>query len=277
MSNIKRTTSEVVCEDDSRYNELNDIIKQGLGTFLEVGEALSEIREKKLYRVEFTTWDKYLEQKHGIQRQYASRLINAKSIMGELEEMLPTGDISILPQNESQMRPLSRLKSPEDRKKAWGEAVAAAAGHHPTQVLVAEKVSGLIPARREPVSEVTATVIAETVTIGETKTAILRDGSEVADALWVEGYIDAEVGQQYLDKIAKSPSMSEAEIVSLQRSCLAIFAELNNLHEKHTTKDMRNGMKLLFRETLHNLPIVAAKPGDMEPSPCESVDAEEEN
>jgi hypothetical protein len=66
----KNSITDQSNHDASEYNKLNETIKAGLATFLEVGSALAEIRDRRLYRVEFETWDDYLEKKHGLKRQY---------------------------------------------------------------------------------------------------------------------------------------------------------------------------------------------------------------
>jgi hypothetical protein len=55
--------------------ELEHIIERGKTTFIEVGEALAEIKERGLYKPE--AWGDYVKRKYGFTRQYAHRLIQA--------------------------------------------------------------------------------------------------------------------------------------------------------------------------------------------------------
>jgi hypothetical protein len=55
--------------------ELEHIVEKGKATFIEVGEALAEIKERGLYKPE--AWGDYVKRKYGFTRQYAHRLIQA--------------------------------------------------------------------------------------------------------------------------------------------------------------------------------------------------------
>ncbi len=251
--------------DANRYAALNKTIIAGLTTFLEVGSAFAEIKGRRLYRVEFETWDDFLKKKHGLTRQHASRLIKAKEVVSELEEkMLPIGNISRLPNNEAQVRPLFRLKSPEERSRAWINAVEAAGENQPTAEVVSQEVRAMLPevvksrikkVSREPTSQVGDR---------ETESAVLHDGSQVPDSLWVEGYIDSGTAQRKLDEIGNQPALKPEEKLSLQKLFIDLVAGLNTLHEEHPTKEMRKGILSLFQLILPNLHLVVSKPGDWE-------------
>lgn len=94
-------------------------IKQGLETFIEVGTALMSIRDKKLYRAVFGTFEEYCRGKWGMSRIHAHRLIESAEVAVNL---LPIGNI--LPRTESQARPLTSLE-PEVQREAWREVVEA--------------------------------------------------------------------------------------------------------------------------------------------------------
>jgi len=97
-------------------------ISRGLHTFLEVGEALQQIRDKRLYRTEFQTFDGYCKLKWGMGRQYAYRLIGGAEVAGNLVSSI--GDTA-LPTKEAHTRELSKL-APEAQPVAWLKAVQAA-------------------------------------------------------------------------------------------------------------------------------------------------------
>jgi len=96
------------------------IIAKGLKVFVEVGQALLAIREQKLYREAFGTFEDYLRQRWDLSRSYAHRLIDAAEVT---ERLLPVGNI--LPMNEAQVRPLTSLP-PEQQQEVWTEAVNTA-------------------------------------------------------------------------------------------------------------------------------------------------------
>ena len=118
-------TGEVITIEESRdLTRLETTIAKGLQTFVEVGEALAEIRDRKLYRIEHGSFDDYLETKWKISRSRASRLIQA----AEVVKLLPTGN---RPATERQARPLATLP-PGQRAAAWSAAVKASPSGTPT-------------------------------------------------------------------------------------------------------------------------------------------------
>lgn len=87
-------------------------IERGLKVFYEVGAALLDIRDKRLYRETHKTFEDYCQQRWGMTPQHAGRLITAADITKNLE---PIGSI---PANEGQARPLAPL-SPEEQRAVW--------------------------------------------------------------------------------------------------------------------------------------------------------------
>ncbi len=85
--------------------ELEGIIERGLTTFVEVGSALMEIRDRKLYLGQYKTFDAYCRGRWGFQRTRAYQLMSAAEVV-----MSTNVDI----QNESQARELARLKDEEE-------------------------------------------------------------------------------------------------------------------------------------------------------------------
>ena len=103
--------SEMTVSDGVRLNQLEATIKKGSKAFIEVGLALAEIRDSKLYRVHFSTFDAYCQEKWGFKKVYASYLItSAETVVG-----LPEKSFTIV-NNEGQARALSSVPEP-DREK----------------------------------------------------------------------------------------------------------------------------------------------------------------
>ena len=103
-----------------RLAELETTIRQGLDTFLAVGSALLEIREARLYRAEFPTFEEYCIQRWDMKRAHAYRLMDAAQVAHNLS---PMGDI--LPTSERQARPLTRL-TPRLQREIWPLVVETA-------------------------------------------------------------------------------------------------------------------------------------------------------
>lgn len=97
--------------EQTRLKELEAVITRGLSTFVEVGIALIEIRDQRLYRQVFGSFEEYCRTKWKFTRQMGYRLIEAAKVIGELS---PIGD-KPLPVTESAIRPLTTLKTKQDR------------------------------------------------------------------------------------------------------------------------------------------------------------------
>jgi len=123
---IKHSDADgIITLDESRdLTHLENIIERGLDTFVEVGKALAEIRDRRLYRIEHKTFEAYCRDKWNMGRAYAHRLM----VAAETVEMLPMGD---KPQSERQTRPLTKLPK-EKRAEAWQKAVEASPTGQPT-------------------------------------------------------------------------------------------------------------------------------------------------
>src|SRR3954468_15009600 len=106
------------------FKQLELVIERGLHTFVEVGQALLEIRDRKLYRAEYPTFEEYCKQRWGWSKSHVNRQIDAA---GVIQNLTPIG---VIPQHESQARPLTSLP-PDDQRAAW-EAAVAANGPQPT-------------------------------------------------------------------------------------------------------------------------------------------------
>ena len=66
--------------DDQRLAELEKTIAKGKKTFVEVGLALAEIRDLRLYRRDYGGFEEYCREKWGWTRQHAYRLIEAAPV-----------------------------------------------------------------------------------------------------------------------------------------------------------------------------------------------------
>lgn len=102
-----------------RLAHCEGIIKRGLHTFLEVGEALREIRDERLYEVSKygRTFEEYAHNRFGLSRPHAYRYIDAADVQDALS---PIGDR--IP-NESIARALVPLKDkPEKLRETWKRA-----------------------------------------------------------------------------------------------------------------------------------------------------------
>lgn len=93
-------------------------IANGLQTFKEVGCALADIRDRRLYRGDYGTFEDYCRERWNLSRTHADRMITASQVA---KEMAPIGVIS----TESQARaiaPVLRDHGPEVAAEVLREA-----------------------------------------------------------------------------------------------------------------------------------------------------------
>jgi hypothetical protein len=122
------------------------IIAQGMQTFVEVGHALLAIREQRLYRQAYQTFEDYLRQRWDLSRPRAYQLIDAAQVVDTVST-----SVDIVPMNEAQARPLASL-SPEQQREVWQEAVKTAppSGITAKHVQAIVKRAKVIPAATKP-------------------------------------------------------------------------------------------------------------------------------
>src|ERR671933_1531060 len=73
-------TSALSEQEGARLHELEQVIEQGLQTFRQVGEALLEIRDRRLYRAEHSTFEAYLAARWGMARRTGYTYIEAAHV-----------------------------------------------------------------------------------------------------------------------------------------------------------------------------------------------------
>jgi preprotein translocase subunit SecD len=115
------------------------VIESGLKSFIEVGRALLEIRDGRLYRLTHDTFEDYCQERWDMSRRYANMLVAAADVVDDLGTTVPK------PQNESQVRPLTKLPETQ-RAAAWKEAVETAPNGKVTAAHVEKVVATRLPA-----------------------------------------------------------------------------------------------------------------------------------
>lgn len=123
-------------DEEAKLVRLEETISQGMLCFVEVGKALLEIRDERLYRQTHDTFQNYCTQKWGFGRSYADRLIAYTKVT---DVLTPTG-VKIT--SERQIRSLTHLQ-PEQQKEVWEKAVESAPDGKVTAKHVAEAVADM--------------------------------------------------------------------------------------------------------------------------------------
>lgn len=142
--------------ESERLGELETQIGHGMQTFWQVGTALLEIRDARLYRAGWRTFEEYLRGRWGMERAHGYRLMDAAGVVSSLVDAAPpVGDIP-LPANERQARPLADLPG-DVAQAAWAAAVTQADGAQPTaadvEAAVQDAIAALPPERQRQVVE----------------------------------------------------------------------------------------------------------------------------
>ncbi len=111
-----------------RLAELETVIERGLQTFIEVGSALMEIRNSRLYRQMYATFEEYCQERWDLRKSRTYQLMDAAEVVENLKSStiveLSSGHTP-LPANEAQARPLAKLGL-EMQRQAWQKAVETA-------------------------------------------------------------------------------------------------------------------------------------------------------
>lgn len=126
------------------------VIETGLFYFFEVGSALLTIRDSKLYRATYATFEAYCSDMWGMSKPRAYQLIDAAKVK---DNLLSTS--VDLPATESQTRPLYSLP-PDQQASAWQKAVETApdgkvTAAHVQKVVREMRVRAPTPEPKKPV------------------------------------------------------------------------------------------------------------------------------
>lgn len=127
-----RTEESAVITTELELREV--VIERGLTTFIEVGQALMEIRDRRLYCQQHKTFEQYCIERWGMKRWNANYLIAASAVMDNLVDMSTSA-----PANARQAYPLSSL-APDVQRTVWQAALDTAPGGKVTAVHVQDTV-----------------------------------------------------------------------------------------------------------------------------------------
>jgi len=106
-------------KEQQEFTRHEIIIKAGMLNFFEVGFALCQIKEKRLYRETHDTFEDYCRERWDISRDYAYKQIAAASVIQNVDQGIQK------PETERQARPLAKLPA-EEQAPAWQKAVETA-------------------------------------------------------------------------------------------------------------------------------------------------------
>jgi len=186
-------------QESVRLCELERIIQKGKDTFVEVGTALSEIRDSRIYRATFKTFEEYCKERWDFNRDYVNKIIAASSVISNLDTMVSK------PTNERQARPLAQL--PADKQPAAWERAQE----------IAKEESKPVAARHveAAVLEVMPKEEPETLVVDESKTT-RRSPMKVVENCGMDKW---EYAKSYLDQINKNDESREKALKACMEYC----------------------------------------------------------
>lgn len=142
MSSLAQV-DEISIAESERLITLETTIEKGLRTFVEVGNALMEIRDNGLYRATFVTFEDYCRERWGIERRRAYQLMEAAQVVNNVNNCT-----QITPTNESQARPLTPLSS-QQQAEVWPLVVETAPNGKITAAHVQYTVDNYLDTERQ--------------------------------------------------------------------------------------------------------------------------------
>jgi hypothetical protein len=114
-------------EERARLAELEATIARGVRSFLDTGRALTEIRDARLYRERYATFDDYTRAEWGFRRSYAYEIMQAAEVAGRLSGVPDTP----APRSAGVAAELVPLRDePEKLTEVWQAATSTAAAAH---------------------------------------------------------------------------------------------------------------------------------------------------
>jgi hypothetical protein len=116
--------------------------------FFEAGKALAELRDRRLYRSTHKTFEEYCRDRFGHSRRQSYLLMDAAVVFDNLMEKCDPLD-HILPTNERQVRPMTKLE-PQEQQEVWVKAVKQAGGKVPPARIVKNVVQQIMERTQVP-------------------------------------------------------------------------------------------------------------------------------
>lgn len=114
--------------EKKRLSELESFITENLKTFYDVGSALREILDRRLFRETHTNFADYIRDNYDYQRAYGYRLIEAANVVDNVKKIIKLESVAhgrqsdLIPQNERQARTLAKYP-PEKQCEIWSTAL----------------------------------------------------------------------------------------------------------------------------------------------------------
>lgn len=124
--------------ETSKLSEYEETIERHIEAFWEVGNALMAIRDQKLYREDYKTFEQYCKERWAIERREAYKLIDSARVVQNVPILAQIGS------KQSHTAPLSPLP-PDQQREAYQKAKDTAPNGKVTAKHVQAVVEGMNP------------------------------------------------------------------------------------------------------------------------------------
>ena len=142
----KRQHHKLSAPERRQWQKALKAIEKGWKVFVEVGSALREIRNSRLYREDYDSWEAFCREVVGMSKTEANRQILDVEVVESLQA--PNGVIDSalqLPENRAQARALALEKDPAERQRIWQQLV----GNPEENPITAKAIESVISRARD--------------------------------------------------------------------------------------------------------------------------------
>ncbi|WP_442939858.1 hypothetical protein [Nostoc sp.] len=177
LATINVTAVEVPELTDEEQRDRLHLERRVERAFFEAGKALTELRDRRLYRSSHRTFEDYCRDRFGHSRQKSNYLIAAANVYENLTTIycqnmgiddLTTNGSQILPTSEGQVRPMTKLE-PQEQWEVWQTAVKQAGGKVPSGRVVKDVIERIME----------RTKAANPYCVGEVCQILVKDNSDL--------------------------------------------------------------------------------------------------
>lgn len=174
--------------EQAELRRLKAVVDEGCASYRRAGEALAQIRDRRLYRGTHNTFEAYCHYTWCMTDRHARRLIEAAFVVADLEKTAgPNWSGMPLPKNEAQARALAAAPE-EQRADVWQRAVEEAKGKAPSAQRVEELVAKITAWKKpEELAAMVRASDAEAIKRGEELDQLTQEGTKdwhVRKARW---------------------------------------------------------------------------------------------
>lgn len=198
---VCQAPAELSAIEQGRLRECETRIERGIAVFVDVGNALLEIRDSRLYRQNFPTFEAYCRERWGLSRPRAYQLLEAAEVVNNVSTI-----VDIAPATESQARPLTRLE-PEVQREVWQELVESTPVERITAKVVEEQAKAA-----EPLNEAVKTIKEELKAEPPAQQSILPEPPAPKDRIIVEATEKVKAGTLTVLQAAKEISQATMKV-----------------------------------------------------------------